>query len=267
MQVRFLSSAFMKKEKKSFKENIAAFLDEHFFLTATLVFAIIVAAVALIVFKVADIRDEKARIAKEGAEEVELSPDGRDYALERNAHPEINEVMEEYYHALAVYDGAVLEKYLMNVNQNELAKMEVMADYIESYDNIVCYTQKAEAEGAYYVHVSYDLKMKGYEEKLPGVYGFYFCPDENGNPKICKENDVKVMKDFYVAFSKQEVQYLYNTAALSYNEILDSNEKLKTFMQGFDEMATKEMTVRLGTDESNRAAFRRNLPKNLPKSP
>lgn len=247
MQVRFLSSAFtMKKEKKlSVKEHIAAFVDEHFFLTATLVFAIIVAAVALIVFKAADIRDEKLRMTKEGKEEVELSPDGRDYALEKNAHPEVNEVMEEYFGALAVYDGSVIEKYLLNVNQNELAKIEVMSDYIERYDNIVCYTQKAEAEGAYYVHVYYDLKMKGYDAKLPGVYGFYFCPDEAGNPKICKENDVKVMKDFYVAFSKQEVQDLYNSTALSYNEILDGDEKLKAFMQGFDDMVNEEMAVRL----------------------
>ena len=236
----------MKKEKKQpVKEQIAAFLDEHFFLTATLVFAIIVAAVALIVFKAADIRDEKLRIAKENREEVELSPDGRDYALEKNAHPEVNEVMEEYFGALAVYDGSVIEKYLLNVNQNELAKIEVMSDYIERYENIVCYTQKAEAEGAYYVHVCYDLKMKGYDALLPGVYGFYFCPDESGNPKICKENDVKVMKDFYVAFSKQEVQDLYNSTALSYNEILDGDEKLKTFMQGFDDMVNEEMAVRL----------------------
>ena len=149
------------------KSGFAGFVDRYYFAVAGLVFAISVAITFLVVFRIANVRENKEKKEQEIANMGELSPDGRDYALEINAHPEVNEVMEEYHKALADYDEETIRKYLLYVNQNELDSIEVKSDYIDSYDNITCYTQKAEAEGAYYVYVSYDLKMKGYATKLP----------------------------------------------------------------------------------------------------
>ena len=229
------------------KSGFAGFVDRYYFAVAGLVFAISVAITFLVVFRIANVRENKEKKEQEIANMGELSPDGRDYALEVNAHPEVNEVMEEYHKALADYDEETIRKYLLYVNQNELDSIEVKSDYIDSYDNITCYTQKAEAEGAYYVYVSYDLKMKGYATKLPGIIGFYFCYDEEGNPKICRQSDISedVITDFYLAFSKQDVQDLFNKTALAYNETLDSDEDLKTYMEGFDELVKQEMVKKI----------------------
>ena len=224
----------------------------------------------LVVFRIANIKENKEKKEQEIANMGELSPDGRDYALEINAHPEVNEVMEEYHKALADYDEATIQKYLLYVNQNELDSIEVKSDYIESYDNITCYTQKAEADGAYYVYVSYDLKMKGYATKLPGIIGFYFCYDEEGNPKICRQSDISedVITDFYLAFSKQDVQDLFNKTALAYNETLDSDEDLKTYMEGFDELVKQEMVKKIAlraATETPSEPVSETVRKNLPR--
>ena len=236
-----------KAVKKSGRSAVSDFIDRYSFAVAAMVFAVSVAIVFLVVFNIANAKDEKEKLENEKNSIGELSEDGRDYALETDAHPEVNEVIKEYHEALANYDEEVIKKYLLYVNQNELDNIAVKSDYIEEYDNIVCYTQEAEAEDAYYVYVSYDLKMKGYVTKLPGVIGLYYCHDEEGNPKICRQSDISedVITDFYKAFSKQEVQDLYNQTALAYNETLDSDEQLKIYMEGFDEMVKEDMVKRI----------------------
>ena len=236
-----------KNKRKEEKNFFASFLDKYYFAAAAIVFAVSVAIVFVVVFHVADAREEKARKAEETAKIGELSEDGRDYSLELNAHPEVNEVMEAYHKALADYDEEVIRNYLLYVNQNELDNIAVKSEYIEEYTNINCYTQEAAAENSYYVYVSYDLKMKGYATKLPGIIGFYFSYDESGAPKICRQSDISedVITDFYVAFSKQEVQDLFNQTALAYNETLDGDEQLKEFMDGFDELVKQEMVKKI----------------------
>ena|GEM_PF-6973892 len=241
----------MSKKKQKNKFSMEMFIDKHFFLVASVIFVICVGAVALIVVKVAEARDDKERRLKEQTEMGEIAEDGRDYALEE-APAEITAVMKEYHQALAEYDEAVLTKYLMDANQYELDCIAVKSEYIESYGNIVCYVQKAAAEDAYYVYVSYDLKLNDYKEIMPGVNVFYYCLDGEGNPKICTEEDIseEVKVDLYVAYSRQEVQDLYNSVGLAYNEVLDSNEDLKAFMKGWSEMIKQDMTRRVALREA-----------------
>jgi len=52
---------------------------------------------------------------------------------------------------------------------------------------------------------------------------------------------------------KQEVQDLYNTVDLKYNEVLDSNPDIKTYMEGFEEMVTNEMVKIIALREASEA--------------
>ena len=235
----------MKKDKGKSKFEI--FVDKYYMLVATLVFAVCVAVVFAVVFNIARAKEEKERKEKMQSEIGMLAPDGRDYALEKDAHPEINEVITRYHKALAEDDEDTISDILVYVSQNDLDSIAVKSEYIDSYDDIVCYTQKAEADGAYYVYVQYNLKLKDFDTKLPGLIGFYYCPDEEGNPKICRQSDISedVISDFYAAYSRQEVQDLYNQVALAYNEALDKDEELKSYMDGFDDMVKQEMVKKI----------------------
>ena len=240
------------KNKRSVFKIVLDLMGKYYFATATLVFVVCVAAVFIILPHIANAMDEKIRRETQPQDTEVVSADGRNYALEKDAYPEINEVIEDYYRAVAEDDEETVQKYLLYTNQTELDLIAVKSEYTESYNDIICYTQKAEAEDAYYVYVSYNLKLKDFETKMPGLIGFYFCRDDEGNPKISKQADLSedVLKDFYVAYNMQSVQDLYNRVALEYNEALDGDEELKKYMDNFDEMVRQDITKRIALREA-----------------
>lgn len=238
---------------------IKAFIKAHSLISATTLFVVVVAAVAVIVFNVGG----KSESASSNIEDVsqqesvseEITEDIQDLTLQCDVYPEVNAVMEEYHKALAENDEETIQKYLLYVNENELVNIAVKSEYVESYNDIHCYTQEGYQEGSYYVYVSYLLKMEGYDEMLPGLFGLYYCPNEEGEYHIYRKSDMSenVLENFYTAYMKQEVQDLYNRVALEYNEVVDSNDDLKTFMNGFEELVTEEMVKMIAIREASEA--------------
>lgn len=239
---------------------IKAFVRAHSLITATVLFTIVVAMVAVIVFSVtgksegttADTNNGTSEVTSmEGSEEDDI----QDLTLQCDAYPEVNEVMEAYHKALAEYDEEVIKKYLLYVNENELVNISVKSEYVESYNNIHCYTQEGFEEGSYYVYVSYDLKLTDFDVMIPGLIGLYYCPNEEGEYHIYRKADMSenVLDNYYAAYMKQEVQDLYNKVDLAYNEILDTNPDIKTYMAGFEEMVTEEMVKLIAIREASEA--------------
>lgn len=239
---------------------IKAFVRAHSLITATVLFTIVVAMVAVIVFSVtgksegttADTNNGTSEVTSmEGSEEDDI----QDLTLQCDAYPEVNEVMEAYHKALADYDEEVIKKYLLYVNENELVNISVKSEYVESYNNIHCYTQEGFEEGSYYVYVSYDLKLTDFDVMIPGLIGLYYCPNEEGEYHIYRKADMSenVLDNYYAAYMKQEVQDLYNKVDLAYNEILDTNPDIKTYMAGFEEMVTEEMVKLIAIREASEA--------------
>ena len=65
--------------------------------------------------------------------------------------------MTDYYNALANNDQDKIKEYVEYISDNELFNIAVKSNYIESYENITCYTQDGFAPNSYYVYVSYDI--------------------------------------------------------------------------------------------------------------
>lgn len=238
---------------------IKAFIKAHSLISATSLFVIVVAVVAVIVFNVGGKSESASSTVEENSQQEsvseEITEDIQDLTLQCDVYPEVNEVMEAYHKALAENDEETIKKYLLYVNENELVNIAVKSEYVESYNDIHCYTQEGYQEGSYYVYVSYQLKMVGYDELLPGLFGLYYCPNEEGEYHIYRKSDMSenVLENFYTAYMKQEVQDLYNRVALEYNEVVDSNDDLKTFMNGFEELVTEEMVKMIAIREASEA--------------
>ncbi len=238
---------------------IKAFIKAHSLISATSLFVIVVAVVAVIVFNVGSKSESASSTMEDNTQQESVSEetteDIQDLTLQCDAYPEVNAVMEAYHKALAENDEEMIKKYLLYVNENELVNIAVKSEYVESYNDIHCYTQEGYEEGSYYVYVSYQLKMVGFDELLPGLFGMYYCPNEEGEYHIYRKSDMSenVLENFYTAYMKQEVQDLYNRVALEYNEIVDSNDELKTFMNGFEELVTEEMVKMIAIREASEA--------------
>lgn len=237
------------------------FIAKHSLITATTLFAVVVAVVALVVFSVSNketgVSGEQVNniSSEEIPSEESVQDDIQDLTLLCDAYPEINEVMVNYHNALAENDEETIRKYLLYVNENELVNIAVKSQYVESYSDIHCYTQEGFEEGSYYVYVSYQLKLTDYDVLIPGLIGLYYCPNEAGEYHIYRKADMSenVLDNYYTAYMKQEVQDLYNTVDMNYNEILDSNPDLKTYMTGFEEMVTAEMVKMIAIREASEA--------------
>ena len=240
---------------------IKAFIAKHSLITATTLFAITVGIVATVVFsagnKDANTTGDKVNEVSESDSQVvdDEKDDIQDLTLQCDVYPEINEVMEIYHKALAENDEETIKKYLLYVNENELVNIAVKSEYVESYNDIHCYTQEGFEEDSYYVYVSYQLKLTDFDTPIPGLIGLYYCPNEAGEYHIYRKADMSenVLDNYYSAYMKQEVQDLYNTVDLKYNEVLDSNPDIKTYMEGFEEMVTNEMVKIIAIREASEA--------------
>ena len=245
---------------KAIKTFLVSFIAKHSLITATALFAVAVGVVAMVVFSAGNrdvtvTGDNISESVEEVSEENGSEDDIQDLTLQYDAYPEINEVMEAYHKALAENDVETIQKYLLYVNENELVNIAVKSEYVESYNDIHCYTQEGFEDGSYYVYVSYQLKMAEFDATIPGLIGLYYCPNEEGEYHIYRKADMSetVLDNYYAAYMKQEVQALYNTVDLEYREVLEANPDIKTYMDGFEEMVTEEMVKMIAIREAGEA--------------
>ena len=162
-----------------------------------------------------------------------------DEPLEENAHEDINELMRKFYTALA--DGNIdLVRGMKDYNDDtEIITYEKKSEFIESYDNINCYTKPGIDENSYFVYVTYDVKVKDIETKAPGLNAFYVYTSEDGSLKIDGNLEEDITAAFKLVTNQDDVVDLYNKIDVNYNEAIASDEALNSFMT---ELPTKIKT-------------------------
>ena len=252
--------SMMKAVKTFFTVTLHTWIMKHSILAASILFAVTVAVVGVVVFGIAS--KDNLVTTDPGKSDAEVSESDsaqeepeKDLTLQCDADPEMKRVVEEYHKALAEDDAETIKKYLLYVSEDELVTISVKSEYVEAYNNIKCYSQQGHDENSYFVYVYYQLKMKDFDMLVPGLSGFYYCPNEAGEYHIYRKADMSeaVCASFYEAYMQQEVQDLYKTVKLEYDTLLDQNEELKTFMDGFEALVTDEVVKRIAIRETSEA--------------
>ncbi len=101
-----------------------------------------------------------------------------------DAIPEINTLIADYYKAYQDGDVDALETLAQPISDTEKSYIKLFSDYVESYDNLSCYTKSGLGDGEYVVSVYLEMKFKGVDTKAPGLDFFYVRTDETGKPYI-----------------------------------------------------------------------------------
>lgn len=98
-----------------------------------------------------------------------------------DANPEINKLIQNYYEQYA--DGSVkkLKKYAYPISDNEKSFIKMFSEYVDSYENIKCYTKPGLDDKSYLVSVYLEIKFKDVDTVAPGLDFFYVSTDEDGN--------------------------------------------------------------------------------------
>ena len=97
-----------------------------------------------------------------------------------DAIPEINELIGNYYAAYAAGDVAALEALAQPISDTEKSYIQVFSQYVESYNNLSCYTKSGLNEGEYAVSVYLEMKFKDVQTAAPGLDFFYLRTNESG---------------------------------------------------------------------------------------
>lgn len=157
----------------------------------------------------------------------------------KDAYPQINELVSNYYTAYANGDLDFLSTLTENMSETEKSYIGVFSQEVEQYENISCYTKAGLDNTSYIVSVSLEMKFKDIETTAPGLDFFYVRTREDGSLFIDQrysqfnlaneeqelEPEVKALIE---EFKQQEdVIALQNQVESKYSEAIASDEKLK----------------------------------------
>ncbi|MBE5848081.1 MAG: hypothetical protein E7300_10435 [Lachnospiraceae bacterium] len=166
--------------------------------------------------------------------------------LEENAHPEVNALMEKYYAALADGDTETLASLKNYLSDTERIRVEKKSQYIEKYENIVCYTKVGLEENSYLVYAYNEAKFNGIDTPAPALNTFVVKQNEQGSFYIYEGDlDDNTFNYLQELSAQDDVTHLCNTVQAKYNDAIASDEKLSKFMDDFSQMIKEEVATAL----------------------
>ncbi len=173
-----------------------------------------------------------------------------DIPLEEDKYPEINELITNYYAAVA--EGNIEAATAINVDLDDLAKIRIeeMAKYIEYYDTVKVYTKVGLTEGSYVTYVYAEVKCKDVDALMPGLQTYYVVKEEDGN-LVIKKNDLdENVYEYIKAVSLQDdVVDLNNKITVEFNDLIAEDKELEEFISYMAGKINEDVGVVLAKNE------------------
>lgn len=155
--------------------------------------------------------------------------------FEVNAYPDINNLIQSYYAALAEGNVEAVEALNSYVDDTEKIRIAEISKYIESYPIIEVYTKKGPAENSFLVYAYSHVKFFDYDNTVPGMQTFYICQREDGSYYINEgEEDDAVLEYIRTISLQDDVIDLNNKVNVEYNDLRASDSALSAFLAELD---------------------------------
>lgn len=175
-------------------------------------------------------RVEKKKDADKTAETTEAPQEG----LKTNAYPKVNALIEKYYSALTHNNSEVLQEIVKPFGDEDQATVSRKSTFVESYENINCYTEDGVDAGTYIVFATYDTKFPEVDTVAPGLETLIVCTDEEGELYI--NNDRSTLSEAMSAqlndlLSREDVTKLVEDVQSSFAGIVQSDENIRSLCE------------------------------------
>ncbi|WP_026667715.1 SH3 domain-containing protein [Butyrivibrio sp. AE2005] len=153
-------------------------------------------------------------------------------ALEECTDPDIINLISRYYTAIIEGNADEVNSIYKGFDNSQGIKAEALSEIIERYDSIRVYTKPGPVPNSYIAFIYQLVKLADYDEALPGLETLYICTNtENGELYICGDTDDQTVIEYVKALNAQaDVIDLNNKVSSEYNEILNSDESLSSFL-------------------------------------
>ncbi len=197
------------------------------YIILALIAVVVVVAVILIVGRMRN-SDQDGTTEAESSTAAESLPGG---PLEQNANPEVNALINSYITAVHDCDIDALSTLVATTESISLEQLQAEREFMESYQNIVCYTLDGLLDGTYITYVSYDLKFLNVDTPAPCMVRFYICTNEDGSLYINNDSiDEEVMNYMDQVQAREDVQALLNETDEKLVEARASDEALNALV-------------------------------------
>lgn len=155
-----------------------------------------------------------------------------DNVLEKDAIPEVNKLVQDYYKALGAKDIEELKSMVSGLDPAEESKIS-NTKYIESYENVEVYTKKGLEEGSYVVFASFAYKCTDVETPAPALSQLYVVTDESGKMWISGEaiNDPEIQAYVNTMLTQGDVIQLRNNVQSAYDQAQANDPQLRAFLE------------------------------------
>ncbi len=172
--------------------------------------------------------------------------------FEVDAYPQVNELAEEYFRYYADGDVDAIAKIAHPITDTEKSYIKMFSNYLDSYEDIKCYTKKGIEDGEYIVSVTCDMKFQGIDSGAPQIHRFYIRKDEDGTAYIDnaysqfnqsrQENKTDESINALLAAYEQskDVISLQKEIKREYDSVLEKDEELKTMVMATMQDAISE---------------------------
>jgi len=200
------------------------------------VIAVIVLAVVLIAGAVSGDKKQEAEGSQTVTEEAQAVAAEEvveeENPLEVDAYEEINRLMLVYFHGISTGDIPMVEETVDVLTEEEIKAIEKKKDYIESYNDITCYTKKGMEEDTFVVFASYEMKIYNIETPAPGIMALYVEKGSDGEYRIFNGEAPEEMKNYVLELATEEdVAAVIADVDSRYQQLIEEDEDLGKFAQ------------------------------------
>lgn len=159
-----------------------------------------------------------------------------------NAHEDVNALIAQYYTAYASGDLSTLSCIALPLSANEQSYIAMFSQYVDEYQNVVCYTKSGLEDNSYLVSVTMEVKFAGVDTPAPGLDFFYVRTNEEGMLYIDnlysqynlanQENalDTSIQNMIYNFESQEDFLAIESDVQTRYNTAVETDANLSTMI-------------------------------------
>ena len=181
----------------------------------------------------------------------EYNQDFSAYELQKDANPQVNELISTYFQAKVDQDAQMLYKVFGKEEDDRIEERKQQlkdeAVYIEDYQDITCYTKAGMTDDSYVVYVTYDVKFRRVDTLAPGLMWCYVVKNDNGD-YIIRENVLGDEADYVASQNQTEDVRLLSTQV---NERLKQAIESDSLLAGIYKDLSNGAVVSTSEDEEN----------------
>lgn len=197
--------------------------------------ALLIAVLALIVTLIVKGTSKKPAVqegTEVGIEQQQVMEPVEENPLETDAYEEINTLILKYFHGLSTGDIPLVEDVVDVLTEEEMKVIEKKKDYVESYNDIVCYTKKGLEENSFVVFAAYNMKFYNIATPAPGIMALYVFQGEDGDYLIFNGEASEELTDYVLQLAaEEEVAAVIADVDARYQQLVEEDEDLGKFAQ------------------------------------